>query len=173
MDPHRRYWFPTIGYNYRMTNLQAAIALAQLERIEWHQEKRWQIAAWYNAHLKNVTQYLELPIEKPWARHAFWMYSILLRNGGEEERDELMRRLGEDGVETRPLFYPLHIMPPYEELHKQTAAAANTGSSIGTLANATCIAARGLNLPTHGNLQESDVEYVANCVKEHIKSLSP
>src|ERR1700733_2419194 len=118
MNPERRYWFEVIGYNYRMTNLQAAIALAQLEKIEWHQEQRQMVAKWYQRHLQDATDHIELPTEKPWAHHAYWMYSILLKQGGEEQRDELMRRLAADGIETRPLFYPLHIMPPYVELHK-------------------------------------------------------
>jgi perosamine synthetase len=175
MDPNRRYWFPIIGYNYRMTNMQGAVALAQLENIEWHQAQRQQVAQWYDKHLQELTDHIVLPVEKSYAHHAYWMYSILLKKGGEAERDELMKRLAKEGVETRPLFYPLHIMPPYEQLHKDTAAqltATTKGKSYdATFPVATSFAARGMNLPTHANMDEDDVQYIAALIKENIKNL--
>ena len=175
MDPNRRYWFPVIGYNYRMTNMQGAVALAQLENIEWHQGQRQQVAQWYAKHLKDLTDYIVLPLEKPYAHHVYWMYSILLKNGGEAERDELMKLLAKDGVETRPLFYPLHIMPPYEQMHKDSTAelkATEKGKNYdGSLPVATSFAARGINLPTHGNMDEDDVQYIAALIKEHVRNL--
>ncbi len=76
-DPNRRYWFPIIGYNYRMTNVAAAIGLAQLEKADWHIGRRREVAEWYNENLKD-TRGLTLPVEKEWARNVYWMYTVIL-----------------------------------------------------------------------------------------------
>src|SRR5271166_1365211 len=77
MDPDRRYWFPVIGYNYRMTNIAAAIGLAQLERIEHHLEARRAVASGYYRRLAHLSEQIALPQSENWAGHVFWMYSIL------------------------------------------------------------------------------------------------
>src|SRR3990172_3188852 len=77
MDPKRRYWFPVLGYNYRMTNIQAAIGLAQIENVGKFVEKRRKIAWWYNENLKGISS-ITLPSEKDYAFHSYWMYSILI-----------------------------------------------------------------------------------------------
>src|SRR5215207_70189 len=114
MDPERRYWFPVVGYNYRMMNIPAAIGLAQLERAGWHTARRREVAAGYRRLLGNVPG-LSWQAERDWARHAFWMFTILLGDEAADGRDRLMARLLEEGVETRPVFYPLHSLPPYRE----------------------------------------------------------
>src|SRR5260370_19689395 len=76
MDPQRRYWHPLVGFNYRMTNIAAALGLAQMERIDRLLQDRKQIAAWYNERLGNVRS-LVLPVEAAGASSAFWMYSVL------------------------------------------------------------------------------------------------
>jgi perosamine synthetase len=157
MDPERRYWFPAIGYNYRMTNIQAAIGLAQLENISWHLDKRKEIANLYYMHLRELYDYIELPKEKEWARHSFWMFSILLKDFTKVSRDDFMQLLGKDGIETRPVFYPMHVMPLYRESNENFPVA-------------TRIASRGLNLPTHALLTEEDINYIAARIKKHCRS---
>ncbi|MEE8575401.1 MAG: DegT/DnrJ/EryC1/StrS family aminotransferase, partial [Thermodesulfobacteriota bacterium] len=110
MDPLRRYWFPVVGYNYRMTNVAAAIGLAQLESIDKFLAKRREIAAWYGEHLKGIPG-ITLPIEKDYARHSYWIYSILIERDYGTGRDEVMETLLKEGVDTRPFFYPMHVMP--------------------------------------------------------------
>ena len=146
VDPERRYWFPEIGYNYRMTNIQAAIGLAQMENVDWHLARRREIAGWYDRHLAPLVGLVSLPVEEPWARHAFWMYTILLDGG--IDRDAFMRALLEDGIETRPVFHPMHLMPPYRE-------------PDGTYPVAEDLSRRGVTLPTHGLLTEEDIAYIA------------
>jgi perosamine synthetase len=73
IDPKRRYWFPVIGYNYRMTNIAAAIGLAQLERIDAHLQTR-QAVAGYHQRFAHLTDRVALPITENWAQHAYWMY---------------------------------------------------------------------------------------------------
>jgi perosamine synthetase len=153
MDPDRRYWFPVIGYNYRMTNIAAAIGVAQLERIENHLETRKAIAAGYSRRLDHLSEQIALPQSEKWANHVYWMYTILLRDGGERDRDNVMRRLGERGIETRPVFYPMHVLPPYRD------------TAGGPFPRADLCASRGINLPTHGRLTELDMDRVAEALE--------
>ena len=148
MDLQRRYWFPVVGFNYRMTNVAAAIGCAQLERIEHHLEARRRVARWYDAALAPFAERIVLPVTEAWAEHSFWMYTIQLRGGGAAERDAVMAAMDAAGVETRPVFYPMHQMPPYADAVVDTP-------------NAVRCAARGINLPTHGRLTEADVDRVA------------
>ena len=148
MQPDRRFWFPMVGYNYRMTNIQAALGLAQLERIESHREAHRRVARWYGRHLDGLRPLLRLPVEKEWARHAYWLYTVLLNDTIDCSRDEVIRALAAGGIETRPVFYPMHIMPPYREPDGAYPVAERLGS-------------RGLSLPTHGQLNEDDVAYIA------------
>jgi len=151
MDLQRRYWFPVIGFNYRMTNIEAAIGLAQLENISRFLEKRRLIARWYNEHLKNIPGIL-LPVEKEYALHSYWMYTILVEKGFGRDRDETMDMLQQNGVETRPIFYPMHVMPVYKQ-------------DSGMLKCAEEIASKGMNLPTFYDIREDDVEFIASLLK--------
>jgi perosamine synthetase len=157
MDPKKRYWFPIIGYNYRMTNIQAAIGLAQLENIQSYLEKRREIAGLYFRHLAELKDSITLTVEKKWALHSYWMFSILLKDTSRLPRDRFMELLAEKGIETRPLFYPMHVMPPYKQ------------SEINFPVS-TDVAARGLNIPTHSSLIEEDVVYIAESIKSIIES---
>lgn len=152
MDPKKRYWHPIIGYNYRMTNIQAAIGLAQLENIKWHLKKRREIAALYDKELRSEEDKIQLPISKAYAKNGFWMYSIILKDTVKLSRDKVMRELEKKGIETRPIFYPVHTMPPYfEGAHKYPVAEK--------------LASRGINLPTHGRLSINDILYVIRSLK--------
>ncbi|MCE5310920.1 MAG: DegT/DnrJ/EryC1/StrS family aminotransferase [Acidobacteriales bacterium] len=150
MDPARRYWFTVVGYNYRMTNIEAALGLAQLEQIDKHLAGRRAVVELYRRHLPQ--NLVELPAEEAWARHAFWMFTVRVKPEARIGRDELMAALDRDGIETRPVFYPMHLMPVYEE-------------PCGTYPVAEDIARRGLSLPTHGMLTEEDVVYISRCIQ--------
>ena len=155
MDPDRRYWFPVIGYNYRMTNLAAAIGLAQIERVEEAIAARAMLARHYDAALAGLAGRLLRPHVEPWAGHVFWMYTVLLGDDVAASRDEVMARLDADGIETRPLFYPMHVLPPY----------AQPGDAFP---NAVHCGARGINLPTHEHLGEAEVRYIAEALARAI-----
>lgn len=155
-DPHRPYWFPVIGYNYRMTNIAAAIGLAQVERAEFHLQTRKKIAKCYNDRLCHLSEKIDLPQTEPWADHAYWMYTILLREGVSKARERVMQDLDTAGIETRPVFYPLHILPPYQGGAKQSFPRAEFCGS------------RGINLPTHGGLTEQDIDRVAEAVQASV-----
>jgi perosamine synthetase len=155
-DPQRRYWFPIVGFNYRMTNVAAAIGLGQLETIDWHLERRREIAAWYREELGAVPG-LELSPEAEWARSAFWISCMVVPDGGAAERDDLMERLADRGIETRPFFYPMHTLPPYAE--------ASRGQEFPV---ATALAERGVNLPSGAGLERDDVAYIGQAVRDEL-----
>jgi perosamine synthetase len=159
MDPASRYWFPVIGYNYRMTNIAAAIGLAQLEQIESFLDHRIAIALAYEAALESLGDCLILPSQRPWAKHAFWSYPIVLRDRVLIERDYLMSRLQTDGIETRPVFYPMHMLPPYREV--------STRFPVAEL-----LARRGITLPMHALLSREDVIYIAERIGHWCRMLS-
>jgi perosamine synthetase len=157
MDPNRRYWFPVVGYNYRMTNICAAIGLAQMERIEEHTAKRFRVEAWYRQHLGPLEEFLELPLEESWARHAYWGYAVRLRESVDLDRDRFMDLLEEQGIETRPVFYPMHVLPPYQREGVYLPVAER-------------ISRRGVCLPMHGLLTEEDVAYIAGAIRTHCEA---
>lgn len=156
MDPARRYWHPVIGYNYRMTNIAAALGLAQMERVEEALAARRQVAAWYQQRLSRLSNRLAMLEVEPWATPVFWMVTVLLKSGGEAERDAVMARMAESGIETRPVFYPMHAQPPHRD-------------EVGFYPNATQGAARGINLPTHGLLTEADVERICDALADAVQ----
>jgi perosamine synthetase len=150
MDPERRYWFPAVGYNYRMTNVQAAIGLAQLERVDWFIERRREVAAWYSRHLADAG--LLLPAQADWATNVYWLYSVCVPAG--VDRDLIMQQMAAEGVETRPFFHPIHRLPPYFDPQGDARFPVTTD-----------LAARGLNLPSSANLVEDDVVRVSELLK--------
>ncbi len=152
MNPNRRYWFPVVGYNYRMTNIQAAIGLAQMEGIETALADRERLASWYDAELSDLTEQIVLPAQAPWAKQVCWMYNIFLREGNEIRRDHIMRDLDVMGIETRPVFYPMHVLPPYREASSYPVA--------------DLWSQRGINLPTHQDLTQDDVKRIARSLRE-------
>jgi len=155
MDPNRRYWFNVIGYNYRMTNIEAAIGLAQLENVSEHIAARRRVAGWYEEYLQGLEDYLIPQKQTEGAKSVWWMYSMLLTQKAKLSRDELMTYLAGDNIETRPLFYPMHIMPPYYDEKANCPVAEN-------------IALRGINLPTHALLSKGDVEFICTRIKHYI-----
>jgi perosamine synthetase len=141
------YWHPEIAYNYRMTNIQAAIGLAQLERIDELLAIRARNAAHYSRRLAQLPG-LTLPPCQPWATNVYWMYSVLVEAEFNLSRDELRTRLRRAGIDTRPFFYPVHTLPMY-----------NTGQ---TLPVAEELSQRGLNLPSGATLTPAQIDYVCD-----------
>jgi perosamine synthetase len=152
LAPGRRYWHPVVGYNYRMTNIAAALGLAQLEQIDELMSARARLADWYRLKLERLANKLVPQAAEPWTRPVLWMQTVMLRRGDEAKRDSVMQRLDAAGIETRPVFYPMHLLPPYQE-------------DATLYPNATRCALRGMNLPTHGGLTEADVERICRVLE--------
>lgn len=152
----KRFWHQDIGFNYRMTNIQAALGLAQFEQIEELVNRRRQNAALYSALLADVKG-LTLPVERPDVKNVYWMYGILIGKDFGVNRNDLMQRLREKGIETRTFFIPLHNQP---FLKKKDLA------SQELFPVAEDIAHRGLYLPSSSGLKRKEIEYVCYCIKK-------
>lgn len=109
----RVYRHRMFGFNYRLTNVQAAIGLAQTERLDHKAERKREVAGWYGELLANVPG-LRLPTERSWAKSTFWNYTVLVEPAFGPGRDLVMERMEAGGVETRSGFYSLHRQPVYE-----------------------------------------------------------
>jgi perosamine synthetase len=144
---HREYWHDTIGFNYRMTNIQAAIGLAQLEQVEGFIEKKQRIAQWYQENLQKVPVTFHKTVGDVF--HSYWMCSILVEKP--QLRETLRQYLQHNGVETRPTFYPVHTMPMYAHSFTQHK-------------NAEDIASRGINLPSYPLLEQEDVLHICGLI---------
>jgi perosamine synthetase len=146
--PERHFWHEYVGFNYRMTNMQAAIGLAQTERFDAIVDSRRQVRAWYDARLRSLSG-LTPPTEDAGCRSVFWMYSITLDERFGCTAYELRCRLAARGVETRSFFVPIHAQPAYAE------AFAGQRYSVSE-----SLATSGLYLPTHPGLTEEDVDWI-------------
>lgn len=115
--PNERFVHYELGFNFRLTNVQAAIGLAQLERIEEHVKMKIWIGQTYSELLKPLQEkgLLQLPVEKQWAKSTYWMYGIVLNERAGVDAKAVMKKLGEMGVQTRPFFYPLHRQPAFQK----------------------------------------------------------
>lgn len=151
MDPQRRYWFPIVGYNYRMTNLAAAIGCAQLERADTLLANRAALAREYASRLAPLTQRegYQLPSQASWARHVHWLYCLRVPA---PLRDPLMAHLAESGIETRPFFPPMHRLPIYEDPAFRQGRALPAADELGTT---------GINLPTWHGLTSTQLDRIA------------
>lgn len=150
---HRQYWHDVVGYNYRMTNICAALGLAQLEQVDDFIMKKRDVAKWYAEALAELP--IEFHQEVGDVRHSFWMTSILVEDPA--LRDPLREALDIAGIETRPLFYPVHTMPMYSRKFQRHPVAENLGW-------------RGLNLPSWPRLSKSQIEYICSEINKFLRS---
>jgi perosamine synthetase len=159
MDPERRYWFPIVGFNYRMTNTAAALGVSQLMKIDKLIAAHRRVAGWYREEFEGTPD-VALPVERDGVFSVFWLYSIRMISAEcrPELRDALMESLKADGIDTRPFFYPMHVMPVYRQ--------------DGDFEVSERVASSGLNLPSSPLLEREDVAYIAARVKHHLARLS-
>lgn len=149
---YREYWHDVVGYNYRMTNVCAAIGLAQLERADEIIAKKRKISEWYDEYLKNLP--IETHKESENILHTYWMYNILVNNS--QVREELRNYLADKGIETRPTFYPIHTMPMYCKQYQRFPVAEN-------------LSWRGINLPSYPGLEKKDIKAIVKIIIEYFK----
>jgi perosamine synthetase len=149
MCAEKRYWHTEVGFNYRMTNLQAALGVAQMERIDEFLAQRRRIMGWYREELEG-TPNLRLNYEAPETRNVFWM--ICLEMGGitEADRAAVMADLRAAGVDSRPYFYPISDLPMYERASTPVAHD---------------VSQRGMNLPSYTDLSRTDVAQICRSVR--------
>lgn len=149
MPPHRRYWHEEVGFNYRMTNLQAAVGVAQMERIEHFLARKRAIAAHYRERLVDVPG-ITFAAERPGYTNVYWMVSILIEPPYALGRDELILALRARGIDSRPFFHPMDTLPPYRS---------DTPRPIA-LRLSRC----GLNLPSSPSLTDAQIDYICDAL---------
>ena len=152
MSKEKKYWHDYVGFNYRMTNLQAALGCAQMERISDFIQSKKKLANTYNEFLKTLNVF-ELPPEESWASCGFWLYTALLSEDAGISRNELIEKLLRNGVETRPVFYPLHEMPPYKGYPTKS-----------DFHNSNRISKQGISLPSSVNITEQEIENISRAL---------
>jgi perosamine synthetase len=154
MNSEKRYWHDVVGYNYRMTNLQAALGVAQLKKLDRFIAIKRQNAKLYGSLLGELPG-LTLHPEMPWAKNVYWLYCILIdKNLLKIDRDALITKLSACGIETRPFFYPINHMPPYKKY------AAQDNFSVAQNLSLT-----GINLPSSVKLTADEIYRVVDCLR--------
>lgn len=157
MDPARRYHFPIVGFNYRLTNVAAAILCGQMERRAAIVSRRQAIVDLYAREFVGVPG-IGLRQDAPWAEAAAWMASCLVDPGHFGcRRDDLAIALAERGIDTRPMFIPIHRLPPYEQSARKRRTDLPVTDNLGSL---------GLMLPTYPQMTDDDVRHVCSCIRE-------
>ena len=161
MSSNRRYWHDEWGTNLRLTNIQAALGLGQLRRIEAILERKRAIAERYAIQLTGMSnEGLEFPPEPPEGFTTFWLYTVLLPAGVDPKNlgQEMLRQ----GIETRPVFYPLHQQPAFSSFAQDHE----------TYDYSNAIASRGLSLPSSVNLTDDAIDLVAQTLRTAVKGVS-
>jgi perosamine synthetase len=150
LAPNRHYWHDIVGYNYRMTNICAAIGLAQLERADDLLSRKRRLAARYREALRPLP--LQFHDESAGVTHSYWMCSVLVNEP--RHREALRQHLEGSGIETRPTFYPVHTMPMYAE-PPQTHPVAED------------LSGRGINLPSWPDMDDEMIEEIAAAIRRY------
>jgi len=153
LSKDREYWHDIVGFNYRMTNIAAAIGLAQLEQADKFLAQKRQIADWYYEELKDIPG-LRMLREFGDVVNSYWMITLVCDSM--KTRDALRAFMKDAGVETRPSFWPIHTMPMYKGLGYKLPVAED-------------IAPRGMNVPSYPALSREDVHNICSVIKEFYK----
>jgi perosamine synthetase len=155
-QPGRRFLHAELGFNFRLTNMQAALGLAQIDRMDEIVARKRRIGQAYTARLSEVAG-LELQVQQPWARSVYWMFGLVVNEETGLDAEQFAARLMARGVETRPFFLGMHEQPVLREL----------GLFAGeTYPVAERIARSGLYLPSGLALEESQIDQVCQAVRE-------
>ena len=156
----RHFWHKYIGFNYRMTNLQAAVGLAQVEEMDRYVAARRRNAALYTERLAGIPG-ITTPPEAKWARNVHWMYGILVDEAAYGmNRNQLRKVLADNGIETRTFFIPMHCQPVYWEQFK---------GQRYPVAERLC--RDGFYLPSASSLSTDDIDYVASIIRDACANL--
>ncbi len=153
----QRFLHDELGFNFRLTNLQASLAIKQIERINEIIGRKIEIAKTYNSLLQDLP--LQLPMQETWAKSVYWVYGIVLNDKRGLTSQDLIERLFEKGIETRPFFLGMHEQPVFKKMglfHSERYPVAER------------LARYGLYLPNGLTLQDHDMEYIAQTIKREI-----
>jgi perosamine synthetase len=153
MTKEKKYWHQVVGYNYRITNLQAALGCAQLERINEFVKIKRKNASLYVKMLKDIP-WITLQAEKDYVKSSYWMFSILINEKSEYSRDSVIKKLKDKNIDSRVFFYPVSDQPPYKnKLNDKNLEISKK------------IAYQGLNLPSSTKLTVKEIKYICGILK--------
>lgn len=153
MSKTKRYWHTEVGYNYRMTNMQAALGVAQMGRAEELIAERDWILKIYRSYLE--PHGISMNPQRAGIKPVNWITCVLLEKISREQRDMILEKLKDRGIETRPFFYPLSLLPMYE---------------CKTCSVSDDLSAKGLNLPTYNGITEVEIKTVCDALLEILAS---
>ena len=154
MNRGRRYWHDEVGFNFRLTNLNAAVGVAQLEQIEKILSRRSKLEQTYTRGMRKIPGLRTYP-QSPHGKKIDWLFCLFVEEDFPCTRDALIPALKEYGIDARPTFYPLQMMPPYKDLRRS-----------GDLQNTLRFGLTGLNLPLYPSLSEDDIEYILDALNQ-------
>ena len=155
MSTKKRYWHDYVGFNYRMTNLQAAVGYSQMEQFSNIIQKKRSIAERYTSNLSNLKGIKLLPGDTNNAYHSYWLYSLQLEES--IDRDKVINKLLNHGIEARPVFYPLNEMPIYKPFIN------HNNFPISKI-----VAKTSLSLPSSLNLDNAQIDHICDTFKSII-----
>jgi perosamine synthetase len=155
-QPERRFIHKELGWNYRMSNIQAAIGVAQLERLDEIVLRKREIGSLYSSLLNDIED-IQLPLHSTnYADNIYWVFGVVIKDSDSRNAIDLMSDLAKMGVGTRPFFYPMHLQPVFRE----------TGMFFGEkFPVSESICEKGFYLPSGLSLTDEEIIYVVNCLK--------
>tara|TARA_B100000029_G_scaffold512724_1_gene610175 strand:- start:299 stop:1435 length:1137 start_codon:yes stop_codon:yes gene_type:complete len=149
-----KFFYPhKLGYKYKISNLQAAIACAQIERLEELVNKKNQIFYWYKNLLQDIN-FIDMNHQQEYVKNSYWMPTIVFDKSVNINRDDLMKYLDKKGIDSRPFFYPLSSLPMFKKVKKN-----NISYSLSN---------RGIYLPSAFYLSKKDINYIVEAIKEYL-----
>jgi perosamine synthetase len=159
MSPHKKYWHELAGLNFRLTNMQAAIGVAQLKRISVFLSRRRNVFKRYDKNFVGNNHISLLP-NNEWSENSYWLYTIMVNDFKADQRDQLLKALHSRGIDARPGFYPLHEMLPFKKYSNASKYPISSSLSYSIL-----------NLPSSPNLSFNEVDHIAQTVMNELKVL--
>lgn len=153
-----------VAFKYKMSALQAAVGLAQIERVDELVAKKRQIFSWYRDRLAEVPG-LTLNSEPPGTVNSYWMVTVLIEDGSGRSKTDYMALLAEQGIDTRPFFHPLSSLPAYADNPSKRGATERNPNSYR-------VSRTGINLPSGLMLTEADVDRVCQALKKCLRNLT-
>jgi perosamine synthetase len=162
MDPSQRYWHLEAGYNFRMTNIQAAIGLAQIERVQDLLSSKISLARAYLDRLGDLQDFLFLPQTIPDNIHSYWAYVVLFKEDfSADDINQIIKIMLENNVEARPIFFPMHQMPAYAHLKR-----------VGTCSASDNASSRAIALPSSPLLDAGQIEDICFVFRSAVNRVS-
>ena len=157
MSSHKKYWHDEVGYNFRMTNMQAAVGLAQLEQANFFIKKKIEIQKKFAFKLRSLKE-ISFPKKNNKVKHSHWLTYFKIKNFDSDKnlRNRLLKFLTNKGVEARAGFYSAHLMNIYKKYHNKKLSYKNSIDANKSV----------ISLPSSVNLTDNEINYIANIIKE-------